>query len=392
MPQTTPAAPAFPGEGGGSAPETLTLFLAGDVMTGRGIDQILPRPCDPTLHEPYALSALDYVHLAEAAHGPIPRPVPPEYVWGEALAELERRRPDLRVINLETSITCDGSWEPKGINYRMSPENAAVLQAAGIQLCSLANNHVLDWGPAGLEETLRTLEGLGIARAGAGMDREEAAAPAVLALPGGGRLLFFACGMPDSGIPPHWAAGPGRPGVNLLEGPTETEARRLAGEVARWREPGDLVLLSIHWGGNWGYTVTPEQRRFAHWLIEEGGVALIHGHSSHHPKGMELHRGHLILYGCGDLINDYEGIGGHRAYRSDLGLLYFATLSREDGRLLRLTMTPTRMRRFRLELAQARDARWVQRALQRACAPFGLRVHRHPPGGLILRWPQAEAP
>jgi poly-gamma-glutamate synthesis protein (capsule biosynthesis protein) len=85
--------------------DTVTLFLAGDVMTGRGVDQVLPNPADPQLYETYAKSAIDYVKLAERANGPIKVPVAFDYVWGDALAELERRRPDARIINLETAVT-----------------------------------------------------------------------------------------------------------------------------------------------------------------------------------------------------------------------------------------------------------------------------------------------
>ena len=71
---------------------TLRLFLCGDVMLGLGIDQILPQPCDPALHEDYVQSALEYVQLAEAANGPVKRPVAPVYVWGAALDELKQAR------------------------------------------------------------------------------------------------------------------------------------------------------------------------------------------------------------------------------------------------------------------------------------------------------------
>ena len=145
----------------------ITLALCGDVMIGRGIDQILPHPAGPRLHEPYVASALRYVELAERAHGAIPRPVGFAYVWGEALAELARIRPDRRVLNLETSVTRRGMPYPKGINYRMSPENAPCLTAAGVDCCVLANNHVLDWGEIGLEDTLTTLHRVGLATAGA---------------------------------------------------------------------------------------------------------------------------------------------------------------------------------------------------------------------------------
>lgn len=113
-------------------PRSIRLFLCGDVMTGRGIDQVLPHPCDPILHEREALSATDYVQLAEAANGPMPRLVGPTYVWGGALDEFNRLQPDARIINLETSITRREDFASKGINYRMSPENAVCLKAAAI--------------------------------------------------------------------------------------------------------------------------------------------------------------------------------------------------------------------------------------------------------------------
>lgn len=152
----------------------LTLFLCGDVMTGRGIDQILPYPSNPRLYEDYLTSALDYVALAEERVGPIPRSTAFSYIWGDALEELDRVYPDARIINLETSITTSGEPEPKGINYRMNPANAPCLTAAQIDCCVLANNHVLDWGVAGLHETLETLSANGLKSAGAGRDVVEA--------------------------------------------------------------------------------------------------------------------------------------------------------------------------------------------------------------------------
>ncbi len=138
--------------------EFVTFFLCGDVMTGRGIDQILWHPSDPILYEPYMKDARGYLQIAEDANGPIPRGVAPAYIWGEALPELERRAPDLRIVNLETAITrSDNYWKTKEIHYRMHPKNIEALTVARIDLCSLANNHVLDWGYAGLRETLETL-------------------------------------------------------------------------------------------------------------------------------------------------------------------------------------------------------------------------------------------
>ena len=86
-------------------------------MTGRGIDQVLPHPGEPTLHESYAGSALDYVRLAEEANGPIPRSLDLSYVWGVALDELSRAQPDVRIVNLETSITRSDDYVAKGIPF-----------------------------------------------------------------------------------------------------------------------------------------------------------------------------------------------------------------------------------------------------------------------------------
>lgn len=351
---------------------TTTLFLAGDVMTGRAVDQILAHPGDPALHEPWARDARDYIKLAERAHGPVPRPVDPTYVWGDAMSEFERARPDVRIINLETSVTRSDDWEAKGINYRMHPDNLGVLTAARIDCCVLANNHVLDYGVEGLRETLATLRRSGIATVGAGSDRAEAWRPALLPLPGGRRIVVFGLATDSSGVPATWAAGEDRPGVARLPDLTEPTAAAVATQVRAVKRPGDLVVASIHWGGNWGHDVPAQHVSFAHNLIA-GGVDLVHGHSSHHPRPIEVYDGRLILYGAGDLINDYEGIRGHEEYRDELALLYFPTLA-PTGPLLALDMVPVLRRHLRLQRAGPDDARWLAELIHRISAPFGCRV------------------
>jgi poly-gamma-glutamate synthesis protein (capsule biosynthesis protein) len=366
--------------------DTIGLFLCGDVMTGRGIDQILATPSDPTLHEGYLESAEEYVALAEIRSGPIPRRVAPAYIWGDALAELERSRPDLRIVNLETSATVSGEWVPKGINYRMHPANIACLTAAAVDCCTLANNHVLDWGEPGLIETLETLERAGIRTAGAGRDRAAAEAPAVLTVGGGRRVLVFSMGMASSGVPRNWAAGPARPGVDYLPDLSQRSVEGIARRVETVRQAGDVVVLSIHWGANWGYEVADEERAFARGLIDTGAVHLVHGHSSHHPKGIEVYRGRLILYGCGDFINDYEGIRGHEAFRGDLGLMYLPALEAATGRLASLGMVATQMKRLQVRRAADADARWLAAMLDREGRGFGTRSELMPEGRIQLRW------
>ena len=247
--------------------KSVTLFLAGDIMTGRGIDQILPHPSAPRLFEPGARSALEYVELAEAAAGAIPRRAAFEYVWGEALAELNRRQPCARIVNLETAVTsCEEAWPQKGIHYRMHPDNLPCLSAAGIDCCGLANNHVLDWGRRGLEETLSRLHGAHIQTAGAGRNAQEAQAPAMLLQPDRSRILVFAFATPSSGVPREWRATPTRSGVSWIEDLSERSVQAIAAQVTSHAGRGSLVIASIHWGGNWGYRISDREREFAHRL------------------------------------------------------------------------------------------------------------------------------
>lgn len=343
----------------------VTLFLCGDVMLARGIDQILAEPCDPKLHEPYMDDARDYVAIAEEASGPIPRGAPPEYPWGDAIAILDAARPDARIVNLETSITRRGEPDrDKRIHYRVSPGNAACLSAARVDVCTLANNHVLDWGPDGLLDTFDTLDRLHIRRCGAGRDPAEAILPAVIELGDRGRVAVFSVGCADAGVPPWWSAEERQPGVHVLSDLGAESMRKLRHAMQPWRRPHTIVVLSIHWGPNWGFAIDAAHRRFAHHMIDDAGVDVVHGHSSHHVKGIEVHHGRPILYGCGDLLTDYEGITGHEVYRGDLGLMYFTTFD-EHSALAKLDMVPTRMHRFRITEAGPKEARWLATTLAR---------------------------
>ena len=116
-----------------------------------------------------------------------------------------------------------------------SPGNVPCVAAVRPGACALANNHVLDFGRRGLADTLEAVSGAGLRAVGAGRDAGEARRPLAVPVPGGGRVVIFSCGTGSSGIPAGWAAAPGR---------------------------------------------GPDQVRFAHRLID-GGVDLIHGHSSH---------------------------------------------------------------------------------------------------------------
>lgn len=363
----------------------VTLFLGGDVMLGRGVDQILPHPGDPALREAYIRDARAYVDLAEAASGPIPRPVDFRWPWGEALLVLDDAAPDVRVVNLETAVTGDGDFAPgKGVHYRMSPANLPCLAAARPDVCALANNHVLDFGPRGLHETLDALADAGLRTAGAGRDEVRARQPAIVPLGAGGRVLVFSFGMPSSGIPKNWAATAQRVGVDVLAEPSAAAASAFADRLRQVRRPGDIAVASIHWGPNWGYDISRSEVRFAHALLD-AGVDVVHGHSSHHPRPLEVYRDRFILYGCGDLVDDYEGIGGYESYRDDLRVLYLVSVEADTGRLVDARMVPLQARRMRLEHASPEDTEWLRAVLDRRSREFGTRVDSGPDGTLTPR-------
>jgi poly-gamma-glutamate capsule biosynthesis protein CapA/YwtB (metallophosphatase superfamily) len=174
-----------------------------------------------------------------------------------------------------------------------------------------------------------------------------------------------------------------RPGVNLIPSLTDAAADELCRRADEIRRPRDIVVVSAHWGTNWGYHVEADHVRFAHRLID-GGIDVVHGHSSHHPRPIEVYSGKLILYGCGDLVDDYEGITGHDRYRDELRLLYLPRLDPASGRLKELRLAPFRTRQLRLHRASEPDAEWLRTTLDEVSRSFGSRIEQGAEGFLTV--------
>lgn len=360
----------------------LVIFLCGDVMTGRGIDQMLPHHGNPELRESAVSDARTYVALAERVSGSIPAPTDFKWPWGEALSVLDEFAPDIRLINLETTITAGGEFAPgKAVHYRMHPGNVGCLSAIRPDACALANNHILDFGPQGLADTVCALERAGICGTGAGLTADQAERPAVVAVGGGRRVVIASYGMQSSGIPRSWAATATRPGVAIVTELSDRSAAKIAERVADGKRPGDVTIVSLHWGSNWGHHIAQSQIRFARRLIDLG-VDVVHGHSSHHPRPIEMYRGKPILYGCGDTVDDYEGITGYEAFRPELRLLYFVAI--EPGGNIGLRMVPMRMRRMRLERVARADTEWLRSTMEHISRQFGIGVFDTPDGFLTV--------
>ncbi len=180
--------------------------------------------------------------------------------------------------------------------------------------------------------------------------------------------------------------------MNFLADLSATSAERVCREIEQARQPNDIVIVSLHWGPNWGYDIPDEQRRFSHDLIDRGGASVVHGHSSHHAKAIEFYRSRLVLYGCGDFLNDYEGIKGYEEYRGDLALMYFADVDPVSGDLTAAELVPLQIKRFQLVAASAEDVAWILQTLDRESRPFGTRITQAPAGRLALSWAGAGLP
>lgn len=286
---------------------------------------------------------------------------------------------DVCLINLETTITADGEFaDRKPVCYRMHPDNVPALTALRPHVCALANNHILDFGYQGLTDTVAALAGAGIQSVGAGADLLAARRSALVTVGHERRVIVGSVAAESSGVPESWAARRDRPGVWLIRDPAQRDvADDVAAQVLADKRPGDIAIVSMHWGSNWGYATAPGDVAFAHRLID-AGIDMVHGHSSHHPRPIEIYRGKPILYGCGDVVDDYEGIGGHESFRSELRLLYLTVTDPASGNLISLQMLPLRVSRMRLQRASQTDTEWLRNTIERISRRFGIRVVTRP--------------
>ncbi len=205
----------------------------------------------------------------------------------------------LAFVNLECPISDEGTAKvAKEYTFRAPTSLPAGLVSAGIDVVSVANNHVLDYGQSALTDTLRRLDAAGVAHAGAGANSSSAAAPALLITPAGTvAVLAF-----TEIIPAGFEAGSHQPGVN----PATPGYTRLLSAVKAAAARADFVVVSVHWGIEYSARANADQRALAHRIIDAGADIVI-GHHPHVIQGIELYRDKLIAYSLGDFVFDHYG-------------------------------------------------------------------------------------
>jgi poly-gamma-glutamate capsule biosynthesis protein CapA/YwtB (metallophosphatase superfamily) len=302
------------------------LALAGDTMLGRAVGDRLMQ--DPN----HVLFAPELVEVVEEA--------------------------DLFVLNLECCISARGEPVPGRVfHFRAPPWASETLARLGVDCVTLANNHVLDFGPDAFLDTLAHLDAAGIRVVGAGTDLELARTPVVL---DGLAVVAFA------DHPREYAATSDRPGIAYAD---------LRDRLPEWLTTfpqADVVLVSPHWGPNMTTEPLPYIRDAADALVG-AGATLVAGHSAHVFHGIAPR----VLYDLGDFLDDYAV---DRKRRNDLGLLYLLDLEGD-----RFEAVPLKLDFAQTRLATEDDAAWIKRRLTKACAAFGTEV-TEADGRLMGRW------
>ena len=286
----------------------------------------------------------------------------PAFPWGDTLPVLAQA--DIRFANLECVLADGGTPQPgKVFHFRSDARNVAVLTAAGINAVSLANNHVLDYGAEAFRETLPALDRSGILHAGAGTDHETARRPAIRRV---GQTAVGFIAFTDN--QPDWEAGPRRPGVYYVpvdeQARDDARVRELLALVRRTRARADLLVVSAHWGGNWGADVPPGHRRLGKSLVD-AGADVVFGHSAHIFRGVEIHRGRPIIYSAGDFIDDYAVDAGERNDQS-----FIFGVETAGAVPVRLQLHPTVIAGFQARLA-GKGSQGIATRMQGLCARLG---------------------
>jgi poly-gamma-glutamate synthesis protein (capsule biosynthesis protein) len=286
--------------------------------------------------------------------------------WGDTLPLFAAA--DVRICNLECSLTMErdpASLPFKEFRFRSDPFNVAALRLAGIDAVSIANNHVADFGDAGLMDTVMTLDRADIAHSGAGASLELASAAAMVRSRAGS-VAVLAC----TDNEPGWEAGHDRPGVRYLPiDPRDRRAVALIDDVRRLRSHVDVVVVSLHWGPNWDGSPPPEHISFARTIID-AGADIVFGHSPHIVRGIEVYRRRVIIYSAGDFVDDYAV---DPVEHNDWSCLF--TVDINERGLRRMLLHPVRIEDFAAHRAYGQLAATIAARIARRCRDLGTPCH-----------------
>ncbi len=258
---------------------------------------------------------------------------------------------DIAMVNLENPVTTRGKKVPKPYNFRMHPGFLRAISDGGIDLVTIANNHVFDYGREGFFDTISYLDSVGIRHVGAGVNREEAHRPVVMEIRGWriGFLAYYGGGEAPG-------AGKSTPGVARREpGPVTADILNLKDSLK-----ADYVVVNLHWGTEKADTPDLSQQTFARTLIDAGADAVI-GHHPHVLQGIEAYHYGVIAYSLGNFV-----FGGNSRDSYNTGV--FEICLNPDGPSYRFI--PVGVREWRLSVLSGADSARVTDAMRRLSRKF----------------------
>jgi poly-gamma-glutamate capsule biosynthesis protein CapA/YwtB (metallophosphatase superfamily) len=281
---------------------------------------------------------------------------------------------DVAFLNLETSIARGGARLPgKGIWFRSAPEFAQELADAGIDVVTLANNHVLDYDDPAFDETLSNLSAAGIDVCGGGKNMAEARRPAVLSANGISVAFLgyseFADIYWSVARPKRFVAGEAGPGIS----PWDREA--IVEDIRRAKRLADHVVVSFHWGDEYVSMPADRQVQLAHAAID-AGASVVHGHHPHVLQPVEVYHGGVIFYSLGNFVFDQKKPATVES------MIAHVTFSPEA--VVRAEIIPVRIEECRPRPLKAWAARAALDKISLASARMGARIVTIGERGLVM--------
>jgi poly-gamma-glutamate synthesis protein (capsule biosynthesis protein) len=231
---------------------------------------------------------------------------------------------DISMVNLENPITQRTQRVKKEFNFKMNPKYLGVLQSAGIDIVTVANNHIFDYGSEGLLDTIHSLDSVGIKHVGAGRNLDEARRCALFEIKGLriGFLGYFGSGA--------FAATSNQAGV----APRSTSMMINDIQSLKQIDKADYVVVNIHWGTEKALYAEEWQVNLAHSVVD-AGADLVVGHHPHVLEGIERYKNAFIAYSLGNFL-----FGGNSRSTYDT-----AVLKVELGRgVRRVSIVPIRVK------------------------------------------------
>lgn len=296
--------------------------------------------------------------------------------WGGAFRFMPALSASADIVfgNLETSASLLGEPYPGKapvITFRATPGAVLGLKKAGFSVVSIANNHINDYGPRAIAETVDALDAVGIAHCGAGTSEAEASRPAVLNVRGK-RFAFLGYTEDMWSIREAGAEA----GAMILREP------RVIADIKKARKVADFVLVSLHWGEEMQGIPRASDQAAARRFIDAGADAIL-GHHPHVLQGAEFYKGKPILYSMGNFVFDMQSA---RTYESAAAVLRFGS---EGPRELRFRPVRIDAETFAPAPAEGDDARGIGSMLAERCAAVGGRLETLEDGWYRLRPPGA---